>query len=308
MNLLKEAPTINQELCTGCGFCVTACPAYTLSLVEEKAAVTGHKCIGCDHCVAICPEEAVSSTCTDSASLELKTVKTRDEWIPYGKYDAGELVRLMRSRRSCRNFSDKTVDREALEDLVRIGITAPTGSNAQPWSFTILPDRRTVKKLGEETALFLHRLNKLSEKPLARLYARLFLNDTLGRYHREYHTSVTRILEHWDSGRRDRIFNNAPAAIIVSGRKDASSSPEDTIYASQNILLAAHAMGLGSCVIGFASAALNRTPKIHRMLGIPESEKVHAVIALGRSREPYKRLAGRKKVTIRYHEGGDRTL
>ncbi len=302
MDLLQEAPTIDQERCTGCGLCVSACPAYTLSLVGEKAAVTGHKCIGCAHCAAICPEEAVSTDCTDPDTLALTTLETPDAWIPYGKYDAGGLVQLMRSRRSCRNFSDKPVDREVLEDLVRIGITAPSGSNAQPWTFTLLPDRRSVKSLGSETALFLHRLNKLSAKPAARLFARLFLNDALGVYYREYHTSVSRILAHWDSGERDRIFNNAPAAIIVGGKKAASSAAEDAIFASQNILLAAHAMGLGSCVIGFASAAINRTPKIQEMLGIPKDEQVHAVIALGKSKEPYKRFAARKKVTLRYFE------
>jgi len=299
MNLLEEAPVIDRGLCTGCGLCIAACPAYTLSLEGEKAAVTGHKCIGCDHCVAICPEGAVSSTCTDPGALELHTVETRDAWIPYGKFDAGELVRLMRSRRSCRNFSDKPVDPRVLEDLVRIGITAPTGSNAQPWAFTLVPDRRAVRELGEETARFLARLNKLSERRLARLATRLFMDDTLGRYHREYHRSVSRILDDWQTGRRDRIFNNAPAAIIVSGRKDASSSPEDAIFASQNILLAAHAVGLGSCVIGFASAALSRTPKLRTKVGIPETERVHAVIALGKAKEPYKRLAGRKAVTLR---------
>jgi nitroreductase/NAD-dependent dihydropyrimidine dehydrogenase PreA subunit len=306
MTRLKQAPTIDPERCTGCGLCVSACPAYTLSLVKDQAAVTGHKCIGCAHCAAVCPEQAVFLKVTDNEALTLKTVKTSDEWIPFGKYDTGGLVQLMRSRRSCRNFSDKPVDRAVLEDLVRIGITAPSGSNAQPWCFTLLPDRRAVKKLGEETARFLHRLNRLSEKPAARAYARLFLKDALGTYHREYHASVTRILGDWDSGERDRIFNNAPAAIIVSGRKEVPSAGEDAIYASQNILLASHALGLGSCVIGFAAAALQRTPKIRRMIGIPETERVFSVIALGRSRERYQRFAGRKEVTLRYFEGVSR--
>jgi len=302
MDLLQHAPAIDPERCTGCGLCVSTCPAYTLSLVGQKATVTGHKCIGCAHCEAVCPEGAVSTPSTDPDTLRLRTLASADAWIPYGKYDAGRLVQLMRSRRSCRNFSDRPVDRGVLEDLVRIGITAPSGSNAQAWTFTLLPDRRSVERLGQETARFLRRLNRLSGRPAVRLFSRIFLRDALGRYHREYHASVARILAHWDAGERDRIFNNAPAAILVGGKKRVSSSAEDAIFASQNILLAAHAMGLGSCVIGFASAAINRTPEIRRMLGIPRDESVHAVIALGKSREPYRRIVGRKKVTVRTFE------
>lgn len=304
MDLLAEAPTVDRKACSGCGLCVSACPAYTLSLEGTKAVVTGRKCIGCAHCEAICPENAVSCPGVDGTTLVLETIDADGGWLPYGEFDTGALVRLMRSRRSCRNFSDRPVDRRVLEDLVRIGMAAPSGSNAQPWTFTILPDRRAVVRLGEETARFLRRLNALSSRPAARAFSRLFLKDALGKYYREYHGNVERILAQWASGERDRIFNNAPAAIIVGGRLDGSTPLEDAVFASQNILLAAHAMGLGSCVIGFATAAINRTPRIRRMLGIPETEKACTVIAMGKSKEPYKRFPARRRATIRYF-GGD---
>ena len=63
-------------------------------------------------------------------------------------------------------------------------------------------------------------------------------------------------------------------------------------------------MGLGSCLIGFAVAAMGRDRRIQRSIGIPEEEEVHAVIALGYPDESYCRVAGRKSVTQRVFKLG----
>ena len=68
-------------------------------------------------------------------------------------------------------------------------------------------------------------------------------------------------------------------------------------------MLAAHGMGLGSCLIGYAVAALKKDPSIQQSLGIPSEEEIHAVTALGYPDEAYQRVAGRKKVLPRYYEG-----
>lgn len=83
----------------------------------------------------------------------------------------------------------------------------------------------------------------------------------------------------------------------------ASCPAEDALFATQNILLAAHSMGLGSCLIGFAVEAMKRDPSIKRAVGVPDEEVVYAVIALGYPDEIYQRVTGRKKVTPRYFEG-----
>jgi len=67
------------------------------------------------------------------------------DWLPHGDFDTAGLARLMASRRSCRNYSDRPIDRAILEDLVGIGITAPSGTNCQYWTFTLLPERRHVR-------------------------------------------------------------------------------------------------------------------------------------------------------------------
>jgi len=62
-------------------------------------------------------------------------------------------------------------------------------------------------------------------------------------------------------------------------------------------------MGLGSCLKGYAVAAMKKDPSIQRSIGIPSEEEIHAVVALGYQDEVYQRVAGRKNVTPRWFEG-----
>jgi nitroreductase len=122
---------------------------------------------------------------------------------------------------------------------------------------------------------------------------------SLDMYYREYYESVRQGLEDWKLSGRDRLFHGAPAAILVGSRPGASCPAEDALLATQNILLAAHSMGLGTCLVGFAVEALRQAPRIQRTLGIPASEKVHAVIALGYPDVRYGRQAGRRRIEPR---------
>ena len=81
---------------------------------------------------------------------------------------------------------------------------------------------------------------------------------------------------------------------------------EDAMLATQNILLAAHSMGLGTCLIGFAVEAIQYDRSIQKFLAIPASETVCSVIAIGYPEEKYESLTGRKKVAMRYFEAGAR--
>ncbi len=293
---------IDPDACIGCGRCVDVCPAGTISMQEGRGVVTGTYSMNCGHCEAVCPAEAVTV-----ASLEhpffLSSAAVDDRWLPHGEYDTGQLVRLMRSRRSCRNFEKKAIDRRLLEDLVRIGTTAPSGTNSQSWTFTVLAGRREVETLGAEVAGFFRKLNRTAAKPWLRLMAKIFARDRLGEYYRRYYKTVQEGLELWEREGVDTLFHGAAAVILVGGRKSASSPREDALLASQNILLAAHSLGLGSCMIGFAVAAINRDTKIQRLLEITTAESVHAAIALGYPAECYEKAAFRKKVPIRYPLG-----
>ncbi len=293
---------IDQDKCTGCGLCVQVCPNRTISIQAGKAVVTGNRSLNCGHCAAVCPTDAVRVTSIDDGALSFSTFKIDKRWLPHGEFDSAQLVRLMASRRSCRNYHDKPVSRTLLEDLVRIGITAPSGTNSQQWSFTILPTRQTVIELGHQIAMFFRRLNRLAEMLLLRKLLKWIGKNQLDRYYQDYYESVKEGLHEWDHLGHDRLFHGAPAVMIVGSKPDGSCPMEDAMLATQNILLAAHSIGLGACLIGFAVAAIEKEKTIKRFLGIPANETVYSVIALGYPDEKYQRLAGRKKVIPRFFE------
>lgn len=216
-----------------------------------------------------------------------------------GSFDCAELVHLMHSRRSCRNFKATAVELSLLQDLVKIGTTAPSGTNSQAWNFTLLPSRREVAHLGALTADFFRDLNAKAANLFYRLLADLFMGGSLNRYYRRYYRSVKEGLREYDEEGKDRLFHGAESAILVTVKKSASCPCEDALLASQNILLAAHALGLGSCLIGFAVEAMRRRKGIQQAMGIPGEEEIYAVIALGYPDEKYCRVAGRKKIRPR---------
>lgn len=54
-------PLINEEICTGCGRCVEACPTGALSLAEGHAAIICPElCSYCGDCEELCPKGAIA--------------------------------------------------------------------------------------------------------------------------------------------------------------------------------------------------------------------------------------------------------
>lgn len=293
---------IDSDLCIGCGLCVQVCPSATLSLVNEKATVTGDRSLNCGHCQAVCPEGAIVVKGIDETMSQFVNFVPDSKWLRYGDFDTTQLVRLMASRRSCRNFTDRPVERSLLEDLVRIGCTAPSGTNCQGWTFTILTDREAVMVLGKEVRNFYLRLNSLARIWVLRKSLTLMGKRELEAYYKGYYQVVKEGLEEFDRSGVDKLFHGAPAAIVVGCKTDATLPIEDALLATQNILLGAHSLGLGTCLIGMAVEAIKRYSKIKKVLGVPNDERVYSIIALGYSAETYQRIAGRKKALIRLFE------
>jgi nitroreductase/Pyruvate/2-oxoacid:ferredoxin oxidoreductase delta subunit len=298
--------SIDAKKCTGCGLCILVCPSETLSMQNNKAAVTGNHSMSCGHCEAVCPTGAVRVNGLDPNSPFFQSFQLSNQWVPFGNFDLSQLVGLMGSRRSCRNYTQDQLKKELLEDLVNIGICAPSGTNSQNWTFTILPDRDSVMVAANQILEFFRKLNRMADNILLRKTLKLIGKSSLDHYYQKYYKSVKKGIEQYEKYGKDLLFHGATAAIIVGSKPGGSCPAEDALLAAQNILLAAHAMGLGSCLIGFAVEAIGHHPPIKQKLGIPEGESIHAVIALGYPDETYQIICKRKKPMIRFFKNQEK--
>lgn len=76
--------------------------------------------------------------------------------VDYREYPVDEMHRRARSfyedmkrRRTVRDFSDRPVPREIIENCIRTAGTAPNGANKQPWYFAVVSDPEIKKKIRE---------------------------------------------------------------------------------------------------------------------------------------------------------------
>ncbi|MCB2193542.1 MAG: nitroreductase family protein, partial [Deltaproteobacteria bacterium] len=228
---------IDAELCNGCGRCIRVCPSQTLSLVNGKAVVTGDSSLNCGHCQAVCPEGAVRVGSLDPQQSSFATFELDEAWLPHGSYDLPGLARLMASRRSCRNYRQDPVPRDMLADLVTIGLSAPSGTNSQRWSFTVLPDREKVLELAGGVGRVMAEFNRMSEKAWLRKLMRMIGKPELDDYYHEYHDSVSRGLAEWEDQGIDRLTHGATAAIMIGSLPGASTPKEDALLAAGHMLL-----------------------------------------------------------------------
>lgn len=80
-------------------------------------------------------------------------------------------------------------------------------------------------------------------------------------------------LENYKLEYGDRITRDAPALIIFHADKGAPEHTNNSIIYATYTILAAHALGLGACMIGIVPNAINKVPEVREIFGIPEQHE-----------------------------------
>ncbi|MFB3057412.1 MAG: nitroreductase family protein [Ignavibacteriaceae bacterium] len=72
----------------------------------------------------------------------------------YNEYSPEEMIKRSESfynqikqRRTVRDFSDKPVSKEVIENCIRTAGTAPSGANLQPWHFVVVSDSKIKMRI-----------------------------------------------------------------------------------------------------------------------------------------------------------------
>lgn len=115
-----------------------------------------------------------------------------------------KVLECMKTRRSIRNYQDKPVPPELLNQILDAGLYAPSGMGKQSSVVVAVQDPETVKLLDQMNA------------------------EIMGR---------------------ERPYYDAPVILLVFGDTERNTFVEDASCMLQNLMLAAHSLGLATCWI-----------------------------------------------------------
>ena len=160
--------------------------------------------------------------------------------------EVNPVLSTIMARRSVRKYRDKPVEHEQLDVIVRAGINAPSGSNRQPWIVRVVEDRQLIDRVTQ-----------------------VFKQENAEQVQRDKNFK--------------NMFRNAPNLICVCTPANGGGELDAGLL-GENMMLAAQAMGLGTCCLGGPVRFLLSNEKARFFLDsldIPSDYKLLYIIGVG---------------------------
>ena len=197
---------------------------------------------------------------------------TKNKFIPYkiANFSAEELIEKsqkyfqeINKRRSVRDFSNRDVPKEVIENIIKTAGSAPSGAHKQPWSFCVISDAKLKSKI-----------RKLAEK------------EEYKNYHGRMSDSWKADLQHFGTDHIKEFLEVAPFLIVVFKKiydLDEDKNKSQNYYVNESVGIA-----VGFLITAIHQAGLvtlTHTPSpmkfLQKALGRPKNEKAFLLLPIG---------------------------
>jgi nitroreductase len=170
-------------------------------------------------------------------------------------------------RRSVRNFSDKEIPFEVIENIIKSASTAPSGANKQPWTFCVVKNAALKKKI-----------RIAAEEEEKRSYAERMSEEWLED------------LKHLGTDANKEFLEIAPYLIVVFKRPfeyDENGAKHQNYYVNESVGLACGM--LISAIHNAGLVTLTHTPSpmrfLEKILKRPDNERAFLLLPVGYNAE-----------------------
>lgn len=174
-----------------------------------------------------------------------------------------DVLEAIRTRRTTKAFRPDPVPRELIEQVLEAAVWAPNHRLTEPWEFVVVQGAA------------LERLARLRRRMTA---------DFLGSQQEQPDNrpaSAEQIQQQADDAYRKAMAAPVTIAVAMAQHQDAAIREEDyaaTMAAIQNLMLAAHSLGLASFL---STNKLISYPPAYDLLGVPAGRRIVGLVQLG---------------------------
>lgn len=192
---------------------------------------------------------------------------------------------IIRTRRSIRRYQPRAVPREVLDEVLEAARWAPSAHNRQPWRFAVLENADTKRRLAQG-------MGELLKADLERGGAsrEVIENDVNRSFSRITGAPVVLVV----------CFTMREMDVYADAKRQKAEwimAAQSAAMAVQNILLAAHAIGLGAC---WMCAPLFAPDVVRGILGLEADWEPQALITIGYPSESKEKTRVPLPAVVRY--------